>query len=185
MTIATTQLQQVHKQQQLQTEETTEATQTTTSTAKPWTTMASFTLSLICSGIRSAWYVKIIGSQYLLPSLRACLRTSNSYNKPQTLKCNLTKTCEGNKVLKLIAKVQARDLNTYCRKSFVHLRKDSLYSSLLNEWACKFCVLFTHYRSCMFNHVFLLLIGTLEVKGKSIKTFTENDPTYTNLNVRW
>lgn len=36
------------------------------------------TFSLICSGIRSAWYVNTTGSQYLRPSCLACFLSSNS-----------------------------------------------------------------------------------------------------------
>jgi len=66
-----------------------------TNVIKRGTTMLStnrspllFTLSLICSGILSAWYVSTIGSQYLLPSCRACLRNSYSWTKAQSLLSN-------------------------------------------------------------------------------------------------
>jgi len=51
-------------------------------TAKWLCTMVNIiilTFNLICSGIRSAWYVSTNGSQYRLFSLRACLRKSYSY----------------------------------------------------------------------------------------------------------
>ena len=58
----------------------------------------------------------------------------------------------------------------YRSKPFVHLRQSFFHRSLLNKRAGKLCVILANNWRSLFNHVFLLLVCTLQLINKPMIT---------------